>query len=206
MVLKSMPGWAATCSQGQGPGCGGLPGHSLSSFTRSMQHRQCCQKQGIPVWKGLSHATSIHSITLWSTQGWVPPFVSLHKHCWLPPDTPHPASAWVSGESFWGLKLRPLEPGWGKMPTPHSSWPSQKCPSANTHFSHVPATFRRRQASHRCLPATDPPFLLHVKLHTSPEPRGRVMRSSSSQTSLGFPVSSPCNKHSTVCCQYPSDS
>lgn len=98
MVLKSMPGWAAAPSQGQGPDCRGLPGHSLSSCAGSTPHRQCCQKQGVPVQRGLSHATSIHSITLWSTQGWMTPFVSLHKHCWLLPDTPHPAPAWVSGE------------------------------------------------------------------------------------------------------------
>lgn len=98
MLLKSMPGWAAAASQGRGPGREGFPGHSLSSFAGSTQHRQGCQKQGVPARRGLSHATSVHSITLWSIQGWMTPFVSLHKHCWLLPDTPHPAPARLSGE------------------------------------------------------------------------------------------------------------
>lgn len=102
---------------------------------------------------------------------------------------------------FGGLKLPPLEPGWGKMPTPRSSWPPQKCPSAITHFSHVPVTFRRRQASHRHLPAWDPPFPLHLKLHTSPV---AVRWHPVPHTPLwGFPCHLPINEHSTLAAANP---
>lgn len=88
--------------------------------------------------------------------------------------------------SIWGVKLPPLKPGRGKMPTPHSPWPPQKHPGANTHF-HVPVTFRRKQRSHRHVPARDPPFLL---------PRSCALTSSPSHTS-GLPRHLPRNKHST---------
>lgn len=66
-------------------------------------HSAAKSKESLPVPR-----TSIHSITLWSTQGSVPPFVSLHKHFWI---LPHSASAWVSGE--------PVHLG-GKTPSPQA--------------------------------------------------------------------------------------
>lgn len=153
-----MPGWAVTPFQGQGPECRGRPGHSPSSFAGSMHHRQCCQRQGVPVWKGLSHATSIHSITLGSTQGWATPLVSLHKHLASPW---HPSPCFSMGFRrtclFWGLKLPPLEPGWGKMPTNaplghHRNVPGQ------THLSPIcqSPSGEGRQVAGICQPETHP--------------------------------------------------